>query len=305
MNQAWVKRLADVEVAEPYEAGALQAFGLRWNGLPAREYLTLDEALAGQTLEVTEINQQGAVPLLQVVNRGKTMVFLMAGEQLIGAKQNRVLNTSLMVGAQSTLPVPVSCVEAGRWRYQSPKFASDGTMAHGALRKLMCGHVDKSYRSGGMAAADQTEVWGEVAGKLSKMGSASPTRALHQVYEDFERPLERLLQDLPAPPGCAGAVFAVGGRLAGADLFDSPHTLARLWPKLVRSFALDALEPGVAKARASAPEARRWLAGAAESRARAYPAPGLGKDVRLEAPGLLGAGLVIDGEPAHVQLFAP
>jgi hypothetical protein len=51
----------------------------------------------------------------------------MSGEQLLGAKQNRVLNISIMVASKSDLPIPVSGVEAGRWRYQSRKFASSGT----------------------------------------------------------------------------------------------------------------------------------------------------------------------------------
>src|SRR4051812_29626447 len=141
-------RLRTVEVLESHSSGNVQVFGLRWpldDGLP---YQTLDEALAAGTLEVTELTEGGSVPLLKVVNRGTEPVFLMAGEQLVGAKQNRILNTSLLVPAGSELTVPVSCVEAGRWGYRSAKFGSGGNMSHGKLRKLLSGHVGDSYSAG-------------------------------------------------------------------------------------------------------------------------------------------------------------
>jgi hypothetical protein len=297
--------LETVQVTAPQEAAGLQVFGLRREAGTSLSYTTLDDALAAGTLEVTEVNESGSVPTLRVRNKADTLVFLMAGEQLVGAKQNRVLNASLMVDARTDLPIPVSCVEAGRWGYRSHHFSSGGTSSHGHLRHKMAKQVTASYRSSGRPASDQGEVWREVARKLDTMGSSSPSSALHQAYQDHMSRLGDVLGRLPVPEGCCGAAFALGGRLAGVDLFDKPETLAKLWPKLVRAYALDALEGAAAAEEALTPEAvREWLLSATAAKAEPFKSPGLGDDVRLEGPNLVGAGLVVREQPVHVELFA-
>ncbi|MHC4673381.1 MAG: ARPP-1 family domain-containing protein [Planctomycetota bacterium] len=103
--------LEEVEVLELNQVGSLSILGLRWQGKDGLEYLTLDEALETGEFEVTEIDGEGDVPKLTVKNRLGKMVFLMAGEELIGAKQNRILDVSLMVDANKEVKIPVSCVE--------------------------------------------------------------------------------------------------------------------------------------------------------------------------------------------------
>jgi hypothetical protein len=260
MTQPWMNLLTDVSVTEPQEVNGLRVFGLRWGNPDGLPYTTLDEALAAGTVELTEVNDGGAVPTLRLVNRGDSMVFLLAGEHLIGAKQNRVLNTDIMAGAHSDLPIPVSCVEAGRWRYRAARFAGSGTLSHSVLRKMMYQQAHAGYRNEGKPTSDQGAVWGEVARKLTKMGSASETRALEKVYEDYESRLQGILEQVHLPEGGHGVAFAWGGKIAGADLFDRPDTLARFWPKLLRAYALDALEEADRPAVPVDAEAvRRWL----------------------------------------------
>ena len=67
----------------------------------APDYVTLDEALAGKFARVTEVSEGGSVPELKLVNDSDNSVFLMEGEELVGAKQNRVLNTSVLIAARS------------------------------------------------------------------------------------------------------------------------------------------------------------------------------------------------------------
>src|SRR5262249_17010261 len=122
MSATVLDALRRVRVTDARQAGGLQVFGLLHEPPARLDYDTLDEALAAHTLEVTEVSEGGSVPTLKVVNKAGKLVFLMAGEQLIGAKQNRVLNTSIMVPAAGEVPIPVSCVEAGRWAYRSRQF---------------------------------------------------------------------------------------------------------------------------------------------------------------------------------------
>jgi hypothetical protein len=296
--------LLRIQVLEPTEAGGLQVFGLRCQPVCEVDYITLDDALAAQTLEVTEVSAAGSAPTLKLINRGDRKVFLMAGEHLIGAKQNRVLNASIMAAARSELLIPVSCVEAGRWSTESPKFSSPGTLAHGALRGMMSRQTLESYQREGTPRAEQQEVWCEVARKLTKMGSTSPSAALHQAYADYRSRLTSLVEQLPVPQGCCGAAFALAGRIAGADCFDKPQTLARLWPKIVSASGLDAFELLEAPAgKVSAEGVRAWLRLAGGAETRPFKSPGLGEDVRLQTAGIVGACLMVEDAPVHLELF--
>ena len=100
-----------------------------------RAYLTMDEALATKSFRVSEVSKSGSVPELKVLNDLSQPVLLLDGEALVGAKQNRVLNLSIMVPAHGEMNIPVSCVEAGRWRHVSDSFASsDMRSLHAAGR---------------------------------------------------------------------------------------------------------------------------------------------------------------------------
>jgi hypothetical protein len=303
MTQSIRESLPNVRVAEPVEAGGLQVFGLHWEAPAGIAYRTLDEAVAAGTLEVTEVSDGGSVPQLKVHNKDCQAVFLMAGEHLRGGKQNRVLNASILVAAETELPIPVSCVERGRWGYRSQQFASTPSSSHSSLRKMMHGQVTRSYRSLGAARSDQSEVWREVERKLTETGSVSDTCHLEQAYTDSEPDLREVASQLAVPDGACGAVFAFGGKIVGFDLFDRPTTLARLWEKLVRAYAIDA-RVAADGPRVSVAEVREWLQGAASAREEVFKSAGMGEDVRLESPQLIAACLRVEDQPVHVEAFA-
>src|SRR6516165_8335287 len=148
-------------------------------------------------------------------------------------------------------------------------------------------------------------VWNEVARKLSAMGSASASQAFEQVYQDYGVRLNDLSSRLQPPEGCHGALFAVAGRIEGADIFDQPATLAKLWTKLVRGYALDAMETGQSEVPPITTEdGSRWLQAAAGAKTESYPSQGIGRDVRLEATALSGSALIVDEQAVHLELFA-
>ncbi len=85
---------------------------------PVADYATLEDALP-LGLRIDEVSESGSVPQLAVSNPTDANVLLYDGEELLGAKQNRILNVTVLVPAQSTTPIPVSCVEEGRWSRRS------------------------------------------------------------------------------------------------------------------------------------------------------------------------------------------
>jgi len=298
-----IERLQSVEVMEPREAGGLQVFGLRWQPGSGPGYKTLDEALAEGLLEVTEVTDGGSVPTLKVHNKGDLLAFLMAGEHLSGGKQNRVLNASILVQAHAEMPIPVSCVERGRWAYRSGQLSSTGSSSHSKLRRMMHGHATEGYRMHASPSSKQGEVWEEVDRKLGETQSGSDTHYLHKAYEDSEVVLSGVAEQLALPEGASGVVFAYGGKIVGFDLFDQSATLTKLWPKLVRAYAIDA-RTTTAEKRVGRDEVQTWLQSAGQAREEVFKSPGVGNDIRMEGPTLVGAGLLVEEHPVHVEVFA-
>jgi hypothetical protein len=244
------------------------------------------------------------VPTLRAVNEGERPVLLLDGEELVGAKQNRVLNLTILVPAQSTLEIPVSCVEQGRWGYRSAEFSASGSAHHASGRAYKTQSVSASLRSGGRASADQVGVWRDIAAKAERMQVESPTLAMADLYEGHRGTVEDYVKGLPAGAGQCGALFAIDGAVVGLDLFDSTDTLAALLPKLVRSYALDAIEClGAEQAPAPREAAANFLAQVRAAQGEPFPAVGLGEDLRLTGPALSGGALVLDGKVVHLCAF--
>jgi hypothetical protein len=108
--------LAAARVGAPLSYGGLSMIPLmREQSTPVGpDYSILRDALALGVVRITEVSAAGSVPQLAVVNSGDRPVLLVDGEELIGAKQNRIVNLTILVPARHTLPIPVSCVEQGR-----------------------------------------------------------------------------------------------------------------------------------------------------------------------------------------------
>jgi hypothetical protein len=302
MNRPHKELLLTLQVIASQQGSGLQVFGLRWSSESQLGYHTLDEAMAVGTLEVTEISEGGSVPTLSVTNKSERMTFLTAGEQLVGAKQNRVLNVSIMVPS-TTLQIPVSCVEAGRWPRRSVKFASGLKTSHGKFRKMMSKQTYLRQRTARSPTSDQAAVWDEVSRKLLAMGCASPSQAFDQVYHDYAASLNDLGARLQPLEGRHGVMFAAAGQIEGAEFFDQPATLGRLWPKLSRAYAFDVFEVKDPESSVTAEEAELWVRSAAGAKVEQFSTPGLRQDIRLEAPGLTGAALIVEGQPVRVELF--
>lgn len=269
-------------------------------------YRLLDEALAGGETEITEISEQGSVPELRLVNRGRKPVLIVDGEELVGAKQNRVVNLTLLVPARATLTIPVSCVEAGRWRARSASFAAAPRTQYASGRAKRMRSVSESMMAHGAYRSDQAEVWSDIAEKAARLEVRSETSAMEAMFTAHAQSIDAFVAACPPVEGQVGALFVVSGRVASLDLFDSEATLRRILPKLVRSCAVDAIDTGADAASPGVPEgaaAERFLEAVAAAPHHVAKARGMGDDVRISGAGLTGAALVVDGRAVHVSAF--
>ena len=152
---------------------------------------------------VEEVNESGSVPNLAVTNKCKRPLLIPEGEILIGAKQNRVINVTVLVAAGVKFVLPVSCVEAGRWRYKSRHFESK-FCAPPSLRNKKLRAVHRNRSAGGVAASDQGEVWDEVQACLDGVQARSETASLTDAFGAAEETLEGTLQTLGVARGGCG-----------------------------------------------------------------------------------------------------
>ena len=276
---------------------------LRGEGHGHLDYTLAADAIAAGVLTVTEVSEGGSVPHLAVANEATKLVLFLDGEELIGAKQNRILNTSVLVPPKSRTKIPVSCVEQGRWRYAAPDFQAGG-YSPSKLRARKSRDVGRNLRASGQAMGDQGAVWDEVAANQACLGSHSPTMAMHDAIEQRRESLDGYLKALPYPQGACGVWVSMNGGFAALDLFDRPETLERIWPRLMTGYALDALASLNRKDPPLAPRGALHILGrVGQTPCQPCPSVGVGEDWRFEAEDLVGQALVADGVCVHLSAF--
>lgn len=304
MANAIATKLEQLTLGEPQVFQNLAVFPLVSIAEAEPGYLTLDEALKAGGARVTEVSEGGRVPELLFDNPTPHRILLLDGDELVGAKQNRVLNITILVGPSRKLTIPVSCVEHGRWHSRSAEFHSEDRMMFARGRAAKMAQVSRSMRTEGSRMSDQGAVWREVALKTELFQAASPTQAMSDVYAHVASDIRGFRAAFHAQPRQVGGVFAIDGRAVGLELFDAPRTLGGALGRLVESYALDAIEhPRRASPVPDRATARAFLARAAGAKAEVAKALGEGEDVRLEAAGLVGEALVVDGRVVHLSVL--
>jgi hypothetical protein len=292
-----------VALGEPRTSGPLTVTDLLLlDNLDPADYDLASDGLEDGSVSVIELPGGGAVPLVRVVNRRPKPVLIVDGDHFIGARQNRVSNLTVLVPAQCTLDVPVVCAERGRWSSQYGAFVASAQVQFARSRSLKMDDVSRSLAQDGVAYADQVRVWDEIHAKARNLGVVAPTEAMADVVEGVRGRLDSLCGPLDEPPDGAGAVFQIGERLLGVELFDSAATFRKVYHKLLRSFGMDAIDScfkgGVAadiRALVSSLGRRTW---------QPYQAVGLGLMSRLDDSGLVGAALEWSHRVVHLSVLA-
>ncbi len=295
--------LGTLTIGQPAHHHNLTFFPLLWPETHEPSYTLLSTAIDEGLAVVEEVNESGSVPNLAVENKCKRPLLIPEGEILIGAKQNRVINITVLVAAGVKFVLPVSCVEAGRWRYQSRHFESK-FCAPPSLRNKKLRAVHRNRSESGVAASDQGEVWEEVRKCLDGVQARSETSSLTDAFGAAEETLRTQCKRSVFPEGAAGVLVGRHDRIIGLDLFDSPTTLKTLWDRLSDAYLFDALRDPAAVPPTPIGHATKFierLSGAAKPR---IPALALGEELEISGEGLVGAALLYDGDLCHLAAFS-
>lgn len=219
---------------------------------PDARFLTLQEALEQEKLIVHETED---VNELAIENLSLDEVYLQAGDIVKGGLQDRVFAFDVIISAQSgKIPVGAFCVERGRWHQRRDeagreesafRFRSSDRRVHSKDLKIAAFHHQS-----------QGEVWDKVSeaqDKLSaKLGASVRAKrsatSLQLTLEDekVDRTVEKYIRELSAIIDAAdgsliGYAFAINGKVNSADIYASSDLFRKLWPKLLKASAVEAM----------------------------------------------------------------
>ena len=272
------------------------------------EFITLDEGIRSGEVVVTESGRVGGmirgphahipassgarVNTLVLVNNSKHPLILLAGEIVTGGKQDRVVGKDRVIPAESDpVDLGVFCVEPGRWVESSAQFST--------MKSQM---AQPSVRSKAMVAQNQQQVWdsvsvanGAIAGAIVGGVSGAPTsyaktfenEKVSRVIAEQAAPVEQSYSSLMKQlrdQHAVGVVVAVGGRLIWADLFASTALLEKYWPKLVRSYAAEAITNGAGSKPVTVADAQSFLDKTEGNRQMIESEPGIYRQSETIAP---------------------
>lgn len=295
---------AAVTVQEAVQWQNVQVFPLIQPNGHDPSYALIDDLLHRRKAEITEIDEGGAVPTIAVRNRAPVDALILDGTELRGAKQNRMVNVTVIAGKGTVTPIPVSCVEQGRWSYRSRQFSSAKRTVASKLRNLKAHMVSEHLEREGRATTCQGIVWNKVEEYVANADTASPTAALDDAFTARQQDIDAFVAKLKEIDAY-GAVVAVNGEIIALDLVDHRDTFRSLWESLLRGYAMDASTRERKKPkRLTKRQVEMWLTSVMESAiVTPHKVAGVGEYYAVRAPGVAGGCTVHQGRVVHTALF--
>lgn len=300
--RAYIKKvLQETTIGEGIYFKNLTFFPLINGKIDPLECLLLEEAIAMKAASVTEVSESGSVPNLMVCNNSTLPILVPEGEILIGGKQNRVVNLTVIIKPYSYFVLPVSCVEQGRWRNASASFSPE-FHAPPTLRARKMRNIHQMDTHAPVEEHVQSSVWDEVDRYLDEASASAPTRSMPETFRSHQTEIDEYRKNLTLEPRANGVAAVCGGTLLGVEMFNSPAKLQRVWGRLSQAYILEALterfQPKLPKA--SSQVVKDFLKGLGSKTGRkAFPA-GDGFELKILKNDLFGSAVFYEGRLCHL-----
>jgi hypothetical protein len=296
--------LSNLKLGQQQSYKNMTILPLFFNQPPQTPYLTMEEALYMDSIEIFEKNQGGSVPELRVINKGNDRVLLIDSEELSGAKQNRILNTSILLKKKSDTIIPVSCTESGRWNYTSDKFSDSGNMAMPKMRRKKAESVCYSLEFSNNYIADQQQVWDGVEELFDMVDMDSPTRSMKEVYDRKKADVQDYLEAFRVVDNQQGFVVMSNGKIVGMEFLSSHAAFKKLYKKILSSYVIEAQLKQLENYDLPQQDSfRDFMGKLKDSETARFKSPGHGYDHRISGNELVGNMLVYRDEIIHLAAF--
>jgi hypothetical protein len=148
----------------------------------------------------------------------------------------------------------------------------------------------------------QSAAWADVSAKFARLDAHSPTDASEEMYVSRAGSLETYLEKLPRWEGQCGSIVCVAGQVVCVDYVSRSDVYAGLYSKLLRGYALDAIEQPI-DAPVPTEFVERLLARTARARRTPAELVGLGQSSLLASPRLSGTELRLGDELVALTVF--
>ena len=314
-GQRYMKEVDDfissLRLGEPDRFENLTVFPLFSEYSRVDGYTLLDEAINTKKFIVTEINEAGRVPELKVRNELDTDVLILDGEELVGAKQNRIVNTTVIIGRGKEVVIPVSCVERGRWSYKSKDFKPSKSYLYAGLRGRKAKSVHESLMACCSYHSDQNEIWNDIREKATRFSVSSETESMNDIYKSYDKKIEEYEKAFKIHPEQVGFIALIDQKVVGSDILGMKSVLPKVYNKILRGYILDALDRD-RKDEGSVPpdkyvlagEVKRFLDQVKATKKNSFKSVGEGDDIRFEGHQVNGFALVNKDQMVHLAAFA-
>jgi len=268
------------------------------------QYLSLKQALNQHLILITEISEGGSVPELRVRNNADIPVMLLDGEEISGAKQNRILNTTILLREHSETIIPVSCTERGRWSYDKPHFEESGHIMSAQIRSNKMEDVTENLKKGRRFHSDQGKVWSDISFMACQMSVDSLTDAMKDIYDARQHQLNDYTEYFPLQEHQVGILVSMDDKVTGLDCLSNNKVWADMHSKLIQSYAVDCLRREIRDCNCQLERVHDFLEKFISCSPQVFKSIGYGDDFRFESPELIGSGLFWQDTFIHLGLYA-
>jgi len=285
------KFINTLSLGEPFYEGNVLFVPIKGKGGNGH-FSLLNESMKSGEVKISEV---GNVDTVSLNYSGNNPLFVMDGEEIIGARQNRVFNTSFITNRVEEIPVPVSCVEEGR--YQGKKnFIPSEVIAYPELRSIIASSTTKNLETTRSFKANQSSIWESVKKTLNILKTTSQTLSMHDGYEDKK---EMFFSEFKPDKDTIGLIAYTGKKPLGVDIFGSHSLFKKLSTRIISSYLLGAY--GV-RGKFSKPdgffgklrEITEW---------KSFDGVGEGKELRYIGEKVVAKASVFKDKPAHISMF--
>lgn len=261
----------------------------------------LDDALKDKDVLISELDN-ARIEQVRLQNRSDYRVFVLDGEEITGAWQDRIATTAAYIDAKSEVLLPTSCVEQGRWG-GNREFSLANTCSYPSLRALLCKDVTNSLNKTKTFKANQERVWQSVNKKLNSLKVQSQTSSMHDIFKRLNEELNRFSESAKELSAFTGMIAACSEDIICLDLFGYKNIFTQLAPKLLASYGLDALEKMVHSSTPPTEKATKLLVQLKRIQPRRFFSVGLGDELRFQSTKILGRALIFGDDLLHLSAF--
>ena len=267
------------------------------------DLMSLEIGLNLGLVEISEVDENGSVNEVKIINKAVTPLLLIDGEDIIGSKQNIIINSTIIIPAKSEKIIPVSCTEAGRWNYNSTKFHYSKHMANSRVRRDKLISVSQSLKREKSFRSNQNKVWSNIREIQDELEVDSTTNALHDSFVQRSNDIESYKKSFTIHENQNGLIVYINGELVGFEIMYNSRRYKEYHDKIIESYILDAISKKGEEFNKELIDEDSFLNMIKKSEFESYDSVGLGVDYRIDTDNLSGSAVIYNNKVVNASFF--